>query len=168
MVLRSSSPLIAVFATICISSVLCCRPTAGPQRGYEVGDHVTVPGLTHSEVDRTLLLVLSPTCDSCVRNLSLYRRIRQRRDRSIAGARLFKFVIVGIGDTSETRAYLSRSRLQPDELIDVNERDVPTLSATGIPALILLDERGDAKSIWPGPLDVKREVGFLSTLFPGS
>lgn len=110
---------------------------------------------------RTLVLVLSKTCQFCTESAPFYRRLAQER----AANENLRLLAVLPQEVGAGREYLDGLGLKVD---DIRQAPPPTLGLRGTPALILADSTGNVLSSWVGKLPADKESEVLSALRAGA
>ena len=136
----------------------------GPQAEPAAAESRPQPGtkLSLADVDwsksrRTLVMVLSKTCQFCTESAPFYRRVAQER----AANKNLRLIAVLPQEVGQGREYLSSLGLPVD---DIRQAPSPTLGVRGTPALILTDDAGSVLDSWVGKLPADKESEVLGKL----
>lgn len=120
-----------------------------------VGTKLTVPGVTWSQAQKTLLIAVRPGCSYCTASAPFYRRLIEEAQGQ---ARLL--VVSGVTE-DETKTYLRELDLPLDEVKQVPMEKVGVI---GTPTLILVDRNGAVVDSWVGQLPPDQETKVLDRL----
>ena len=130
--------------------------TAEPARP-QPGTKLPLADVDWSESRRTLVLVLSKTCQFCTESAPFYQRVARER----AANENLRLIAVLPQDVEQGREYLNSIGLAVD---DIRQAPPPTLGLRGTPALILADDAGGVLDSWVGKLPPDKESEVLGRL----
>jgi len=121
------------------------------------GTTISIAGYDWSKCERSLVLVLSTSCDFCTESGPFYQRIEKARQNKNA----LCLVAVLPQPLEDGRAYLEKLGFAADEI-----RQAPpvSLGVTGTPTLILVDSKGVTINSWVGKLPSSREAEVLKAI----
>jgi hypothetical protein len=126
-------------------------PKRSPRNSTEllrVGEKVPLP-FDSSKPQRSVLLVLSRTCRYCSVSASFYQSL----EPLVARAGL-AWTAVLPQEPKESQAYLTRLGLHVQHVLSGSPRD---LRLPGVPAVLLVDEKGSVERTWLGKLTADQE-----------
>jgi hypothetical protein len=131
------------------------EPSAGPQ--LRAGMSLSLPNLDWKTDQQTVLLVLSKNCHYCTESGPFYRRLVQQ-----AATNNHTRVIAAFSqDVTAARNYLTSLDISINEVMQVSP---VTIGTPGTPTVVLVDNRGVVKDVWPGKLSSEKEAEVLARL----
>jgi len=133
--------------------------TAAPapviSRAPAVGTRISLPGVSWSDREHTLVFVLSTTCRFCTNSAPFYHRLVRESQRTGK----VRLIAVLPQTTSDATTYLQQLGVGIDHVI---QAPLATLATRGTPTLILVDRSGIVKRTWTGQLPPPRESEVLA------
>lgn len=129
---------------------------SGPQHTISPGMQFALKNVDWRANQKNLVMAVSTTCHYCTESAAFYRRVvaecKQRGVRTVA---------VLPQSPAEAEAYLKGEGVAVDE---VRQAVLPDLEINGTPTLLIVDQSGRVKSVWPGKLPAERENEVLAKL----
>ncbi|HMH43181.1 MAG TPA: collagen-like protein [Pyrinomonadaceae bacterium] len=122
-----------------------------------IGTKLTLANVNWAKNRQTLLLVLQEGCHFCAESAPFYQKLTREK---ILGTRI---VAVLPQKVSESSVYLKRLGISVDA---IRQAPLSSLTASGTPTLILVDDKGVAQAVWVGRLQPQREAEVLNKLRP--
>lgn len=131
------------------------RPAGSAPTGPAQGTQISVPGITWSESEETVLLALSNKCHFCTESAPFYQKLT----RELAGRSNVRVVAVFPQEVGEGRKYLDELKVP---ITQVSQAKLDSLGVRGTPTLVIVDKSGTVKQSWVGRLTTEREAEVLS------
>ena len=126
------------------------------ERKIAVGTRLDLPGITVTDAQLSVLLILSTNCRFCTQSMPLYRRLSsERRHLDFALFAAFPEPLTDAG------AYLRANSLKVDGLFRAKPSE---LHATGTPTVVLLDRDRTVLASWVGQLPATLEGAIFEHL----
>ena len=149
-----------ILVAIMIGAVLVQRyffpGSTQPSQTVATGSKVSLPGVEWTKNGKTLLVALQVGCRFCSESAQFYQRLVQTAD-----SKGVKVVAVLPQLPTESKDYL---RTLAIPINDVRQASLASLSVSGTPTLILVNEKGEVAGVWVGKLPVDKEAEVLSQL----
>jgi hypothetical protein len=124
-----------------------------------VGTKIAVPGGDWGKSGtNNVVLAISEKCPYCVASLPFYRKLAAEEH---AGRLKLLLTVVVAGPAAETRAWLAREGVAPDQVLDM---PLVTIGVHRTPTLLVVDNEGTVTKSYSGKLDGSREVEVLQYL----
>jgi hypothetical protein len=140
--------------------------SSGAQRGnpYQVGELTDFKDAGFESSERTLLLVVSSSCQTCTRSLPFYRTAIEtasasRKQNAAPRARI---VVVALDPPDVGKKYLDDNDVKPDALIRMPSSAWQRIRGT--PTILLVDSKGTVLDTWVGLLSSEEEKQVLRKL----
>jgi thiol-disulfide isomerase/thioredoxin len=124
---------------------------SGPAQGTQL----SVPGITWSDSEETVVLALSDTCKYCTESAPFYKRLAEETAKRTG----VKVVAVFPQETSAGKKYLDDLGVTVG---DVKQATLASFGVRGTPTLVIVDKTGTVKQSWVGKLNPERETEVLS------
>jgi hypothetical protein len=119
------------------------------------GAKITIPDVDFASREQTLLFVLSTSCKFCKESAPFYQRI-VRDAQSIKNLRL---VAALPQSKEEGEKYLSDMGIA---IREVKQSKPESFGTSGVPTLILIDNKGAVRKAWVGKLPTEKEAEVVS------
>ncbi len=126
---------------------------SGPAQGTQF----SVPGISWSDSEETVVLALSDKCKYCTESAPFYKRLAEET----AKRQGVKVVAVFPQDASAGKKYLDDLGVPVGE---VKQATLDSMGVRGTPTLVLVDKSGTVKQSWVGLLKAERETEVLSRI----
>jgi hypothetical protein len=130
-------------AAIVKAAPVSTNDSSSPKRSIEPGTKISLAGVDWSKSSRTLLLALSTTCHFCTESAPFYQKLQQQKRQDV---RLLALLPQPL---QESRSYLDKLGVKVDEL---TQSPLSSVSASGTPTLMLIDNQGTVIDSWVGKL----------------
>lgn len=162
-------------ATVLVKNYLLRSPvtitSGGPRAGAErnpggkrelpsgpaEGTQVTVPGISWSDSEETVVLALSDKCKYCTDSAPFYKELTAETAKR-KGVRV---LAVFPQEESAGKKYLSDLGVNVGE---VKQATLDSIGVRGTPTLLIVDSTGRVKQSWVGLLKAERETEVLSRI----
>lgn len=131
------------------------RPAGAAPTGPAEGTQISVPGITWSESDETVLLALSNKCHFCTESAPFYQKLTHE----LTDRKNVRVVAVFPQDVSEGKKYLDGLNVP---ITRVAQATLDSIGVRGTPTLVIVDKTGTVKQSWVGRLTAERESEVLS------
>src|SRR5262245_32311548 len=129
-----------IASAVLVKRYLWPKPQPAPPVQIAVGEKLLLEGVDWQAHGNTLVVALSPGCDSCSESAPFYRRIASE----LPGLHMTAVLNQGV---EEGREYL---RSIDVKISDVQQGSLHKLKIRGTPTLILVDNEGLVRNIWLG------------------
>lgn len=123
----------------------------------KVGTKMSLAEVDWQKNDRTVVLVLSPTCHYCSESAPFYSRLSQ----VLSAQKSASLVALFSKGTGDGPSYLHNLGVSVNE---VKQVAFDTLGVRGTPTLIIADKGGEVVGVWFGKLSSAEEEGILKQL----
>jgi thiol-disulfide isomerase/thioredoxin len=123
--------------------------------GPAAGTQITVPGVTWSDSDETVVLALSNKCHFCTESAPFYQKLTSE----LANNKNVRLVAVFPQEINEGKKYLDGLNVP---ITQVAQATLDSLGVRGTPTLVIVDKSGTVKQSWVGRLTADRETEVLS------
>jgi len=148
---------VAIIASaVLVKNYLLSKPRREPPPQIGVGERLALPGVDWAGYGNTLVLALSPGCDSCSESAPFYRRLKT----DLPNERVH-FTAITPATAEDGREYLRN--LQVD-VADVRQVSLRELNIRGTPTLLLVDEQGVVRNVWLGHFSPEKEQEVIDTI----
>ncbi|HEU4712052.1 MAG TPA: hypothetical protein VFS76_10835 [Pyrinomonadaceae bacterium] len=149
---------VALLGTL-VATKLGSTPKPSFERGLQKGDVMpNLPSISYEATPRTLVMVLSTTCNYCTESLPFYKRVIEEQYKV---HKQLSVVAVFPNSKTEVNDYVQRNRLEIKTVAEVLPGD---LAVGGTPTLILVDAAGRVKEAWLGKLSPADEAEVIRAL----
>jgi peroxiredoxin len=132
------------------------KRSSDPQHTISPGTQFALKNVDWRSSEKSLVLAVSTTCHYCTESAAFYRKViaecKQRGVRTVA---------VLPQPPAEAEAYLKGEGVAVDE---VRQAVLPDLEISGTPTLLIVDQNGRVKSVWPGKLPGEKENEVMAKL----
>jgi thiol-disulfide isomerase/thioredoxin len=125
--------------------------------GPAEGTQLTVPGISWSDSEETVVLALSDKCKYCTDSAPFYKELAAETAKR-KGVRV---VAVFPQEESAGRKYLTDLGVSVG---DVKQATLDSIGVRGTPTLLIVDNTGKVKQSWVGLLNDERETQVFSRL----
>ena len=125
--------------------------------GTAEGAQLTVPGISWSDSEETVVLALSDKCKYCTDSAPFYKELAAETAKR-KGVRV---VAVFPQEESAGKKYLTDLGVNVD---DVKQATLDSIGVRGTPTLLIVDNTGKVKHSWVGLLNDERETQVFSRL----
>jgi len=122
-----------------------------------VGKTISVPGVTFSGGQDSLVLGISSACHFCKDSLPFYRQITAQSQGRI------NVIAVLPQPQSEAEAFVRDAGLAGTQVISA---PLASIGVYGTPTLLLVDGHGKVKTVWVGKQDDAGQRKILAALLP--
>ena len=147
--------IVAILASaVLIKNYLLPQPQPDQPPQVAAGDKLSIEGIDWQANGNTLLVALSPGCDSCSESAPFYRRLATELPSLHMTALLTQSV-------EEGRQYL---RSLDVNISDVRQGSFRQLKIRGTPTLILVDQQGLVRNVWLGRPYAEKEQEVIETI----
>jgi thiol-disulfide isomerase/thioredoxin len=123
--------------------------------GPAAGTQISVPGITWSDSEETVVLALSNKCHFCTESAPFYQKL----SRELADRQNVRMVAVFPQEVGEGKKYLDGLNVP---ITQVAQATLDSLGVRGTPTLVIVDKSGTVKQSWVGRLNAERESEVLS------
>ncbi len=154
---------IAANVSIFILAILICTvlirdrlSSRSPIEKKLVGTHILLSGFDWAKTDKTLIIVMSPTCGFCKASLPFYRKLSQGRTQHH-----FQMVAVFPEPSRSDSNYLQQASLDVDGMFGLDNTQIGPVPT---PTLLLVDQHGTVSKAWSGMLPPDLEKDVLQSL----
>ena len=156
----TANVLIIVVAILIVGVVVqryrSSPPPAPQSKAPAIGSKVSLPDVDLSKSNKNVLLVLQKGCHFCSESAEFYKRlIAETKGRNV------NIVAVLPQDKSEAEEYLNSLGIQG---VGVRQSRLDSLSVSGTPTIIVLNNRGEIAAVWVGKLPLETENEVLAKL----
>lgn len=139
------------------------RPRVMLQGGLQkVAQLPQLPGVDFSKSQKTLLVAMDASCDSCRESLPFLNNLEEKLRGEPSGARL---ITVFQGGEEQATRYAEQSRLNVDTVFGI---DFKLLDLNALPSIILVDGKGTVLDFWIGKPSKDTEEQILKYLGVGA
>jgi thiol-disulfide isomerase/thioredoxin len=145
--------IVALIASaVLVKNYLLSKPEQGVPLQIAVGEKLSLTDVDWKGNRNTLVLALTPGCDSCSESAPFYRRL----SAELPVQRVHLTAVLP-ASVEESREYLRSLKV---EIGDVRQGSFQSLKVEGTPTLILVDEEGVVRNVWLGrfPPDKEQQV----------
>ena len=125
--------------------------------GPAAGTQISVPGITWSDSEETVVLALSNKCHFCTESAAFYQKL----SRELADRQNVRVVAVFPQEVGEGKKYLDGLNVP---ITQVAQATLDSLGVRGTPTLVIVDKSGTVKQSWVGRLTAERETEVLSRI----
>jgi len=125
------------------------------KRSIQAGTKLSLPGIDWSKSDRTLLLALSTTCHFCSESAPFYQKLQQQKSNDV------RLVAVLPQSVEDSKNYLTKLGVSVGEVVQAS---LASVSVSGTPTLMLIDNNGVIKDSWLGKLADGEAEKFLGRI----
>ena len=133
------------------------RTSSVPPKAPEEGSQLSVPGVTWSDSNQTVVLALSEKCRYCSESAPFYQRLaREFSKRSDV-----RMVAVFPHKADAGKKYLDELGVPVGQVIQAS---LDSLQVRGTPTLVIVDKNGTVTRSWVGKLSSERESEVLSRI----
>lgn len=147
--------IVAVLASaVLVKNYLLPRPKPDQPSQIEIGDKLSLTGVDWHGNGNTLVVALSPGCDSCSESAPFYRRLSAELPR-------LHMTAIFTQTVEEGREYL---RSLDVDISDVRQGSFHQLKIRGTPTMILLDQQGVVRNVWLGRPLPQKEQEVIETI----
>ena len=133
------------------------RTSSAPPRAPEEGTQLSVPGVSWSDSNQTIVLVLSDKCRYCSESAPFYQRLA----RDLSSRSDVRLIAVFPQDTGAGKKYLDELGVPVGQVVQAT---LDTLQVRGTPTLVIIDKNGTVTQSWVGKLGPERESEVLSRI----
>lgn len=130
--------------------------TIQPSKQIAIGSKISLPGVEWDKNGKTLVLALEKGCRFCTESAPFYQRLAQT-----SAAKGVKLIAVLPQPTAEGDEYLNKLAVP---ITDVRQVSLSSLSVSGTPTLILVNDKGEVTASWVGKLPSDKESEVLAEL----
>ncbi len=123
--------------------------------GPAAGTRISVPGITWSDTDETVVLALSNKCHFCTESAPFYQKLT----RELTDRKNVRVVAVFPQEVDEGKKYLDGLNVP---ITQVAQATLDSLGVRGTPTLVIVDKSGTVKQSWVGRLTADRETEVLN------
>jgi thioredoxin-related protein len=153
--------LLIIVVAILIVGVLAHRylspaPKSPQPKGPTVGSKLSLTNLDLSKSNKNVLLVLQKGCHFCSESAEFYKRL-------IAETKGSNVNIVAVlpQEKQEAEGYLDSLGIKG---VEIRQSRLDSLSVSGTPTIIVLNDKGDILAVWVGKLPAEKEKEVLAKL----
>jgi hypothetical protein len=145
-----------LIGVVLVQRFFFAHETTQPAKNIAVGTKVSLPGVEWDKNGKTLVLALAKGCRFCTESAPFYQRLAQT-----AAAKGVKLIAVLPQPTTEGHEYLNALAVP---ITDVRQASLSSLSLSGTPTLILVNDKGEVTAFWVGKLPSDKESDVLARL----
>ncbi|MBI4263512.1 MAG: rhodanese-like domain-containing protein [Acidobacteria bacterium] len=132
-------------------------PLDAATRLVAVNDIFMLPGYEWSDLDRHVVLFVSPACAACESSAAYYSRLAKEIDRR-PGTDL---VVVNAGPSGSIVDWLAQKDIQADHMMEITPASVVGLGIIQVPTALGLEKDGLVTDIVQGRMTPDVETSFL-------
>ncbi len=144
-----------------IGTVVQARQAAPtPRPSLTDGDQLEALRAHEPDTERTISLVVSPSCRFCKESLPFYQRLTEQH-RQLGAATNLQAVVADASLVEEQKELFAQHGVVVDATIVAPPAEV---KVPGVPAIIVTDAEGRVLRHWIGKLDEAREQEVLRSL----
>jgi len=141
---------------------MSAAPAAAPSPSfayseYKSGETVEIPGFARQADRPSLLFIVKSTCPYCTRSMPFYEQVA----RQFQGTGSIQLVGVCTEPDDACAKYFDEHGVKLDATVGVAANAV---KIRGTPTLVLVNDNGTVKEVWPGELDAARQALVLAAI----
>jgi hypothetical protein len=148
--------LVAIMIAAALAQKYFFAKPPQPPPAVAIGSKLQLPAIDWSKNGKTLVFALQTSCHFCSESAPFYQRLVQA-----AGAKDVKLVAVLPQPPNEGHDYLNKLAVP---ISDVRQARLSSISVSGTPTLILVNEKGEVAGVWVGKLRSDKEAEVLARL----
>ncbi len=148
--------LVAILIGVFLVQKFFFPRTAPTPQTVALGSKVSLPGIEWEKNGKTFVLALQTGCHFCSESAPFYQRLAEA-----TVAKGVKVIAVLPQSPDEGHAYLNTLAVP---ISDVRQASLSSLSVSGTPTLILVNDKGEVAGVWVGKLRSDKEAEVLARL----
>jgi thioredoxin-related protein len=137
-------------------AVSATAQASGPKVGMDLSQ-TPLKDVDWTANKNTLVLGLQTTCHYCTESGPFFQKL------ALAASGSTKIVAVLPQSIEQSKEYLSKLGVRVDE---VRTAPLSSISVSGTPTMMLVDEKGVVKNVWVGKLPDEQQSQVLSAISP--
>ena len=125
------------------------------KRSIQTGTKVSIPGIDWGKSPRTVVLALSTTCHFCSESAPFYQKLQPEKPSEL------RIVAVLPQSIEDSKNYLNKLGVPVSEVFQAS---LSSISGSGTPTMMLMDNNGIIKDSWVGKLSDAEAGKILARL----